>query len=124
MAYIYLNLSQYKYVAKPLIDNKGIGLDNLRTNTEKNNPKSDLSFLLRFSKGAKSRKKILHILLHGSKSCNHVATDLGLNWRTAYRHIKILEKESLVMSFDFGERKFYKLTLEGEKVTKTPLNVR
>ena len=100
-------------------------MDNLiTTNTKKNSPQPDLSFLLRFSKGAKSRNKILNILLYGSKSCNHIATDLGLNWRTAYRHLRILEKESLVKSFDFGERKFYKLTLKGEKVTKISLNAR
>jgi predicted transcriptional regulator len=99
-------------------------VDNLITNTKKNSPQPDLSFLLHFSKGAKSRKRILNKLIYCTKSCNHLATDLGLNWRTAYRHLKILEKESLVKSFDFGERKFYELTLKGEKVTKIPLNTR
>ncbi len=98
-------------------------MDNLITKIKKV-PEPDLSLLLHSSKGAKSRKRILNKLLCGSKSCNHIATDLGLNWRTAYRHLKILEKESLVKSFDFGTRKFYKLTLKGEKVTKISLNAR
>jgi hypothetical protein len=83
-------------------------LDNLITKIKKV-PEPDLSLLLHSSKGAKSRKRILNKLLCGSKS---------------YRHLKILEKESLVKSFDFGTRKFYKLTLKGEKVTKISLNAR
>jgi predicted transcriptional regulator len=99
-------------------------LDNLIITTKKNSPQPDLSFLLHFSKGAKTRKRILNKLLNGSTSCNNIATDLAVNWRTANRHLKILEKESLVKSFNFGERKIYKLTLKGEKVTKIPLNAR
>ncbi len=97
-------------------------MDNIITKTEKNEP--DLSFLLYFSKGAKSRKRILNTLRNGSTSCNNIATDLGVNWRTANRHLKILENENLVKSFDFGERKFYKLTLQGEKATKISQNAR
>ena len=84
----------------------------------------DFSFLLHYSKGGKTRKRILKNLLNGSRSCNRIATDLGLNWRTAYRHLRILEKKRLVNRFDFGVRKFYKLTLKGERVTKIFLNAR
>ncbi|GEM_PF-851065 len=73
----------------------------------------ELAILLNSSKGANSRKKVLKTLFCGSKSCNQVATKLGLNWRTAYAHLQILERESLVKSFGFGQRKFYKLTLKG-----------
>lgn len=79
---------------------------------------SDYSFLLSSSKGANSRKKILETLLLGSKSCNQVAVDLELNWRTSYRHLQILEKENLVKNFGFGQRKLYKLTLNGEVTIK------
>jgi predicted transcriptional regulator len=96
----------------------------INTKNAKNCSEPDLSFLLIFSKGAKSRKDILNKLQFGSKSCNQIATDLDLNWRTAYRHLKILEKENLVKSFDFGERKFYKITVKGEKAAKVPQNSR
>ena len=90
--------------------------------------KSDLepafSMMLYSSKGATSRNRILTSLQSGSKSCNLLATELRLNWRTIYRHLKILEKWSLVKSFDFGERKFYKLTMKGEEASKISLNAR
>jgi predicted transcriptional regulator len=76
------------------------------------------SFLLYSSKGANSRKKILAKLLSGSNSCNQIAVVLGLNWRTAYRHLQLLEKENLVKGFGFGQRKLYKLTLNGEAAIK------
>ena len=77
---------------------------------------SEFSVLLDSSKGANSRKKILRTLLLGSKSCNQIAIKLKLNWRTAYRHLQILEEKNLVRSLGFGQRKFYKLTLKGEEV--------
>ena len=79
---------------------------------------SDLRLLLSLSRGANSRKKILKTLLHGSCNCNQITTKLGLNWRTTYRHLQILEKANLVKSFSFGQRKFYKLTQKGEVVTQ------
>jgi predicted transcriptional regulator len=75
-------------------------------------------FLLNSSKGANSRKNILKTLLSGFKSCNQVAIELKLNWRTAYRHLQILEKETFVKSFSFGQRKVYKLTRRGEVTIK------
>lgn len=77
---------------------------------------SDFYLLLSLSRGANSRKKILKTLLSGSNNCNQIAIKLGLNWRTTYRHLQILEKENLFKSFGFGQRKFYKLTQKGEEV--------
>jgi len=85
---------------------------------DKISKESDFYLLLSLSRGANSRKKILKTLLSCSKSCNQIAVALGLNWRTAYRHLQILEKENLVKSFGFGQRKFYKLTKKGEEVIK------
>lgn len=75
-----------------------------------------IQLLLILSRGAKSRRNILKTLLSGSNNCNQIAIKLGLNWRTTYRHLQILEKENLVKSFGFGQRKFYKLTQKGEEV--------
>ena len=80
---------------------------------------SDLRLLLSLSRGANSRKKILKTLLCGSNNCNQITTKLGLNWRTTYRHLQILEKENLVKSFGFGQRKFYKLTQKGEAIAQS-----
>lgn len=88
------------------------------TKPENTGYEPNFSFLLNFSRGSDSRKKILKTLLPISKSCNQIAIELGLNWRTAYRHLQILEKDSLVKSFSFGQRKIYKLTIKGEEVIK------
>jgi predicted transcriptional regulator len=79
---------------------------------------SDFSLSLGFARGANSRKKILKMLLSGAKGCNEIAIGLGLNWRTAYRHLQILKKEDLVKIVDFGQRKFYQLTLKGEEAIR------
>ncbi len=88
------------------------------TKSENTGDETELSFLINFSRGSKSRKKILKALFYGSKSCNQIANELGLNWRTTYRHLQILEKEVLVKSFGFGQRKLYKLSLSGEAAIK------
>ena len=80
---------------------------------------NDLRLLLSLSRGANSRNKILKTLLNGSCNCNQITAKLGLNWRTTYRHLQILEKANLVKSFSFGQRKFYKLTQKGEAVAQS-----
>lgn len=79
---------------------------------------SDFYLLLSLSRGADSRKKILKALLSGSKNCSQIAKEVRLNWRTVNRHLQILAKENMVKSSGFGQRKFYKLTLTGEKVIR------
>lgn len=78
---------------------------------------ADFIFLLSAPRGSNSKKKILMALAQGPKSCNQLAKVLRLNWRTVYRHLQILEQKALVLTFSFGERKFYKLSLKGCKVT-------
>lgn len=78
-----------------------------------------LCLLLSRSRGANSRKKILKTLLHGSCNCNQVTTKLGLNWRTTYRHLQLLEEANLVKSISFGQRRFYKLTQNGESIVQS-----
>lgn len=82
---------------------------------------NNLNLLLNFSRGANSRKKILKALLSGSNNCNQIAIKLGLNWRTTYRHLQILEKGNLVKSSSFGQRKFYKLTQKGERALQSKI---
>ena len=72
------------------------------------------TLLLSTSKGSISRKKILTLLRSDAKGCNEVALHLELNWRTVYRHLKLLEKYELVKVTDFGQRKFYQITQKGE----------
>ncbi|MGB9925791.1 MAG: ArsR/SmtB family transcription factor [Candidatus Bathyarchaeales archaeon] len=91
---------------------------------DKFSEESDLYLLLNFSRGANSRKKILKTIVYGPKNCNQIAIKLGLNWRTIYRHLQILEKENFVKSFGFGKRKFYKLTQKGEKAIRNLIKSR
>ena len=72
--------------------------------------------LLTLSRGANSRKKILHELLSGPKNCNQLSKTTGLDWRTVKKHLLNLMKDNLVKSSPFGNAKFYKLTLLGEEV--------
>ncbi len=75
-------------------------------------------FLLHAPSGSNSKRQILLALTQRPKSCNQLATELELNWRTVYRHLQILEREVLVLTFNFGERKFYKLSIKGCEVIK------
>ncbi len=79
------------------------------------NTDDETEVLLNHSIGAASRKKIMKTLLIKTKNCSEIAREVKLNWRTSYRHLQILEKENLVRSIDFGQRKFYRLTLKGEE---------
>ena len=71
--------------------------------------------LLTCSRGAESRKKILEHLILGPKNCNQLAKVLDLDWWTIQKHLKILMTENIVKEIDFGRRKLYKLTCDGEK---------
>lgn len=74
-----------------------------------------ISVVLLLSKGAESRRKILEVLLYGSKSCNQIAKETKLNWRTVNWHLQVLMEENLIDSGGFGQRRFYRLTKKGEK---------
>ncbi|PVX24234.1 MAG: hypothetical protein CW716_10530 [Candidatus Bathyarchaeum sp.] len=82
------------------------------------NNHNGLHLLLSRSRGANSRKKILKTLLLGTCNCNQITTKLGLNWRTTYHHLQLLEKANLIKSINFGQRKFYKLTQKGEVIAQ------
>jgi len=85
---------------------------------DKNQIEPNFILLLGTSKGLESRKRILNLLLSDAKGCNEIAIQLELNWRTVYRHLKLLEKGELVKVADFGQRKFYQITLKGENTIK------
>lgn len=85
---------------------------------DKSQSDPNFTLLLGTSKGAESRKRILNLLLTDAKGCNEIAIQLELNWRTVYRHLKLLEKGELVKVADFGQRKFYQITLKGENTIK------
>ncbi|MEM4244385.1 MAG: helix-turn-helix domain-containing protein [Candidatus Bathyarchaeia archaeon] len=71
--------------------------------------------LLKFSKGAKSRKIILKSLCLKPKNCNQIAKESKLEWWTVQKHLEVLMKENLIISVRFGRIKFYKITPKGEK---------
>jgi predicted transcriptional regulator len=79
------------------------------------NHESKLLVLLRFSRGAESRIKILEMLRLKPKNCNQLSKEVKLEWWTVQKHLEVLMKENLVRRVEFGRRKFYKLTPKGEK---------
>ena len=78
--------------------------------------------LLTLSRGAESRKKILLTLLSGPKNCRQISQKIGLDWWTVQKHLRLLLKENIVNSSDFGNSKFYKLTPKGEAAIKAILS--
>lgn len=74
--------------------------------------------LLTISRGARSRKKILHSLLLGPKNCNQLAKETGLDWWTVKKHLLTLMKENLIKSSPFGNSTFYRLSPLGEDAIK------
>ena len=83
---------------------------------DKNGWENAISVALLRSKGAESRRKILEALLPESESCNQIARETKLNWRTVKWHLQVLQEVNLVKSIGFGQRKYYQLTLKGEEV--------
>ena len=70
--------------------------------------------LLRFSKGANMRNKIMEILQSGFKNCNQISKELSSDWWTVQKHLQRLLKAGLVKHANFGRIKFYKITPKGK----------
>jgi hypothetical protein len=69
--------------------------------------------LLVFSKGAKSRKKIMVELRTSPKNCNQLSEITGLAWWTIKKHLIQLQKENLISELSFGNSKYFTLTCTG-----------
>jgi len=78
--------------------------------------KNESLVLLGLSRGAESRKKILKALLFNPKNCSQIAREVKLDWWTVQKHLRVLMKDNIVVSLDFGRIKFYKLTIKGEEL--------
>ncbi len=74
--------------------------------------------LLKLSRGAESRKKILITLLSGPKNCSQIAKEVKLDWWTVQKHLLSLMKENIIKSSSFGNSKFYRLSSMGEEVIR------
>lgn len=76
-----------------------------------------IQVLLIFSRGSKSRRKIMDVLGHNPKNCNQIAKETRLDWWTVQKHIQQLLREKLVKKLSFGQRTFYSITDEGKQAT-------
>ena len=83
------------------------------------NLKPAILVLLIFSKGAKSRKKILGELHISPKNCNQLAQLTGLGWWTVKKHLIQLHKENLISESPFGNSKYFVLTCTGLDVIES-----
>ena len=89
------------------------------TKTDRNGCENDVFVLLLFSRGAESRKKILNTLLYSSKNCSQIAKEVGLDWWTVQRHLRLLLKDRIIESSEFGNySKYYRLTQKGKEAIK------
>lgn len=75
-----------------------------------------LLILLLSSRGAKSRKKILKILVSGPMNCNQISKNLKLDWWTIQKHLQVLEDENLIIPITFGRRTFYKINANSNQL--------
>jgi predicted transcriptional regulator len=71
--------------------------------------------LLTFSRGAKSRRNILQELLLRPKNCNQIANGTKLDWWTVQKHLQHLISYNLVECLNFGQIKFYSITVKGKE---------
>lgn len=78
----------------------------------------EINLLLNFSKGAKTRRKILESLRHCLKNCNQIAKEIKADWWTIHKHLQRLKKAGLIKSVNFGMVEFYRLTSTGEEALK------
>lgn len=74
--------------------------------------------LLTFSRGAKSRRNILEILLLRPRNCNQIAKGTKLDWWTVQKHLQRLLSDNLVKCLNFGQIKFYTVTAKGEEALR------
>lgn len=76
------------------------------------------SLLLLFSRGAKTRERILLTLKYGQKNCNQIRGELGVDWWTVQKHLKQLKAANLVEDVSLGRILYYKITEKGENAMR------
>lgn len=67
---------------------------------------SEVEILLCFSKGAKTRRKILKSLQYRPKNCHQIAKELNLDWSSVQKHLRHLKKANLVKGLKLEELSF------------------
>lgn len=85
-------------------------------NEHNNHQENNIELLLTFSRGAKSRKKVLKALISRPKNCNQIRREVKLEWWTVQKHLQILMKANLIKHVDLGNIKFYKLTKNAKEM--------
>jgi len=90
-------------------------------NAQETGLNDEASVLLAYAKGSRKRRHILQALELAPKNCNQLAQELGSDWWTTQKHLQQLMKYSLVKGITFGRIKFYKLTPQGELISKSIL---
>ena len=74
--------------------------------------------LLSLTRGSKSRKNILKVLLYSPRNCNQLADKLELDWWTIQKHLQRLLRRKMIKSLNFGRIKYYIITSQGEEAIK------
>lgn len=78
----------------------------------------ETSMLLLFSKGAKTRERILWTLQHAQKNCNQIRKELRIDWWSVQKHLTRLQNAGLVEDVSLGRILYYKITSKGENVLR------
>jgi predicted transcriptional regulator len=76
-------------------------------------------FLLIYSKGAISRRKILTSLLSCPKNCNQLSKEAKLEWWSIKKHLEYLCQEKLIKVHQCGRMKIYEITSKGKDAIET-----
>lgn len=79
------------------------------------------SLLLVFSKGAKTRRRIIATLQTRLLNCNQIASELDLDWWTVAKHLEYLKQSGLIRCMNVGRIRFYKVTPKGESISNSQL---
>ena len=76
----------------------------------------EIIVLLLYTKGAKTRIKILKVIELKPKNCNQLSKELKLNWWTIQKHLQILLNVDIIECLEFGYFRLYRPTARGKQL--------
>jgi len=81
--------------------------------TNKSELDNETSVLLKFTRGAEKRRRILELIKLTPRNCNQIAEELRADWWSTQKHLQRLEKAGLVEVVNLGHTRFYNITSKG-----------
>ena len=83
------------------------------SHSNKNELSNETSILLKFTRGAEKRRRILEIIKLAPRNCNQIAEELKADWWSIQKHLQRLERADLAKVVNLGHTRFYNITPKG-----------